>query len=1802
MRVLVADRLNDNEKVPAAPFERNWHELAMKRMLRLAAEEGYDYVAWTTGDQQVERYNIGGILDSIRVRPIDDPRLYSAEDPHREVMLSMKDGRKLFLNVDKNGKDTTGDFEGNNLADVVGKELAEKVMSSEDKETTIQGDGLRIGGEGMRGFYDDILPRFMNKYGKKWGVKVSDITLPNVEEAGRVMHAVPVTQEMKDSVMEGQTMFRKSVTPEQDAEYMDAVNSGDMEKAGKMVRDAFKSAFPNTKVVDENGEPLVVYHGTHTYGFTEFAKPGDNLQGLIWTTPDKSYADEYAKHGRDIGVYGLFMSVKNPLELGNIEDVVGSDTWNNLARELGMTPKELFDELNPFKYTTFEAVSAVSGAGKIMPLYPIFEYTRTDKFVELLKKKGYDGVIAQEEIGYSDKFATTYGAVDSNQVKSADAVTYDDNGNVIPLSERFNPEKDDIRFRRTERQEKEARVAGAERLMTGRIVDKMGETLGFGVQRVSRNDMPKGHRTDKGYYDPATNNVSVCMDNVTDERDAIATVLHETVGYKGLKELFGEQYRDTMARVYGALDNAGRTWVNGYIKANDLQLGDEAIVRAMAEYMARTAERDGGSAFQDVNEVLGEVIDDLSGTDGFRFTDRELAYMLRASYEHLLNPEWLSTPVGRAKDALMKRELGINETDPNKPTDPDGPGAGIRYRKGDTGVANADYNREVERKMTALITENQNADLPVKIGIEKVMKEVGMEKLAEDEDYLTRHNLSSSRAETESHDFELFHFNPLKEQVKAIQEKLLGGRRGRSGLDETYERILDYMYAVSGLERNAWKNAQVEKDMKDALDAADARAEAERDAVRNPDGFHYDKELEDKMISSIDEKLAEEKADIVKKYEEMKRDWSGLTSLMGRPKEEWQEAEADARAMADAFEVEVGKDMTDELWKRVQSCTDFTLDHAKKYGLITNEEYERLHGSDTQPRMWNYYLPLRGFKEGVAEDEYSYAGLSGRDSYAPGDDVVMKANGRWTEADNPIANILNIAQREIAQGNDNYARQALYNFAVRAGKNSLLSVRKPWYEKVGDKWRLAVPTDDQTIGEFEKDMKEKAERGEARQGRAGSKSTPENKLKLDMMMASKANANQHLIRLKVGGEDRMVWVNGNPAMARAVTGYGRKPGWELTRAASRVISNMFTTYSLDFTAKNLIRDSIYSRVALLMKEPLDYRWKYFKNWWNNAGYGAFAFPMIRLAAMWESGELQRKPFKTEKEQMFIDFMHDGGQTGYSVMNSVKQIKRDLDVELGGAKRRWNKMMSATEIPIVKYYAMGVKTLNEAFELLTRFTAYQTSRDMGRSGQRSAEDAKEISVNFNRRGAQSGEGVFGNIAAYLGATHYFYNAGVQGFDNFLRLFKAKPQVMTPAAIGLMGMGILTPLLNSMFAGAGDGDDDDKWYWNLPEWVRRNNIILGWSTKKKNENGEKVKDGTATYIALPLPVEFRAFYGLGDIAASAFVYHKYPNPTAGRLFMDMLSTASGVLPVNPIEDISGSNNIADAGLRALVPDVTMFFVDWATNHDYTGRPLVKENQFQPNMPKSQAYYASTPLALVKACQAVGTVTGWDIAPGVARDFMNNYLGGFYKVAEDLSKRWVTDEDHPKRWDDIPFLSGFTGHIDEDRTETYVTNVLNSYRDLSNDIVKEVNVRLNTKDVTDKMVYENPEQVIGMAQSSLQRSFVERLLTGERYELAKTYYKGTQNEGTGEFHTVVKTYKSGKNVGKRYKRKEEIKILGTDALRRQWSDKKKEWAAMPEETPEQRSAKADTLSSVQNLWHRYCDANASLAEELMNKEYDK
>lgn len=167
--------------VPDAPFKTSWAELALKRMIRMAVEEGKDRISWTPGEAQAARYDLSKHLNKLDVVP----------NPDRGV------GAKTWWPIDKNNrnvgaiftdKDGTitqaareyGDVIGKNISDVIGKEIAEKGLAT-NKEINLTGLDLKIGGEGMKGFYDNMLPKMVEKLGKQHGVKVKKANLKDGE-------------------------------------------------------------------------------------------------------------------------------------------------------------------------------------------------------------------------------------------------------------------------------------------------------------------------------------------------------------------------------------------------------------------------------------------------------------------------------------------------------------------------------------------------------------------------------------------------------------------------------------------------------------------------------------------------------------------------------------------------------------------------------------------------------------------------------------------------------------------------------------------------------------------------------------------------------------------------------------------------------------------------------------------------------------------------------------------------------------------------------------------------------------------------------------------------------------------------------------------------------------------------------------------------------------------------------------------------------------------------------------------------------------------------------------------------------------------------------------------------------------------------------------------------------------------------------------------------------------------------------------------------------------------------------------
>lgn len=198
--------------VPDAPFKDTWYQLSLKRLLKYAADNGYERVGLTTGKQQAKRYDLGNEVNSIDVESVEGvPNL-------QLVDIDVIGGQKIALEVE-NGVVREGEFAGKRLSDVVGKEMADKITNvAQGKTKSLAGEDLRLGGEGMKKYYDEIYPKFLEKYGKKFDAGVGETTIatdrtrdaqgiPSMYPTKEPIRYIDITPKMKESVGKGQPLF-----------------------------------------------------------------------------------------------------------------------------------------------------------------------------------------------------------------------------------------------------------------------------------------------------------------------------------------------------------------------------------------------------------------------------------------------------------------------------------------------------------------------------------------------------------------------------------------------------------------------------------------------------------------------------------------------------------------------------------------------------------------------------------------------------------------------------------------------------------------------------------------------------------------------------------------------------------------------------------------------------------------------------------------------------------------------------------------------------------------------------------------------------------------------------------------------------------------------------------------------------------------------------------------------------------------------------------------------------------------------------------------------------------------------------------------------------------------------------------------------------------------------------------------------------------------------------------------------------------------------------------------------------------
>ena len=1044
----------------------------------------------------------------------------------------------------------------------------------------------------------------------------------------------------------------------------------------------------------------------------------------------------------------------------------------------------------------------------------------------------------------------------------------------------------------------------------------------------------------KGFYSKNSGKITIVIPNHASVEDVEKTLLHEAVTHYGLRELFGEHFETFLDNVYQNVSPEIRRIITSQAANNNWDFRT-----ATEEYLAGLAER---TDFERVHYAIWNKIkslflkmlhrigfEDWSATE---LSDNELRYLLWRSYENMKEPGRYRSILGEAEDVAKQNELKVGNYDQQDTNSSNVAERGILYREDDSKEkervnAREKYEQRVNRAMFQTQEALQDSMLGLKEAMNAITKAEGKNVNIEDIDgyenaYLGENRLSSvNKAEADA--FAHLLFKPMLAEVS----KICKNAQERS-------ELVDYMIAKHGLERNAIMRKRAIEDILNNEKLSDAQKSARVGLAE----YH---------------------------------DYAGLTALTG--KDNVTEAEVDAETMVSEYE---NTHDTTNLWDKVNAVNAAILSKSYECGMMDKDTYEKI--SD----MYKYYIPLRGFDEKTSEEAYAYLLHQSSTFNAP----IKVAKGRSSKADDPFANMQSMAESAIAQGNRNkLVKQRFFNFVLNHSSD-LVSISDIWlkYDDVADEWKPVFPDNfeendsaediEQKLKEFEDKMKTLAEQAPDKYKHG--KETAN----IPYRVVDSRDLRQHQVLVKRGGRDYILTLNGNPRAAQALNGQ-TNPDNDTSGAigailkagemVNRQLSAFYTTRNPDFVVSNFIRDMLFSNSIVWVKESPNYALRFHR---NIARCNPAQIKV--LLAKHRKGMLD---MNNKLEHMFYQFMMNGGETGYANVRDIEQHKNDIRREL----KRANGKLSITKA----FNLLGEKLdeYNRAVENCARFAAYLTSREMGRTVERSIYDAKEISVNFNKKGSGAkfmnavGQTKIGTASAFvsgIGRSGFvFWNAAIQGTTNFGRQFKKHPaKAFTASAI----MFLLGAVIAGIGMGDGDDDADANSYWNLPEYVRRSNILF------------KIGD---QWVSIPLPIEYRAIYGMGELMVS--VMSGKEHFTGSELGKAIAGQATLVLPIDFLE--------GGGGVKAFVPSAVKPFAEVYSNKSWTGMPIYKDTPYNKYMPEWTKAYKSANKYLVGIAKTLNESTGGDaytkgsvdINPAQIEYLLNGYFGGVSGTIDKLSK---------------------------------------------------------------------------------------------------------------------------------------------------------------------------------------------------------
>lgn len=935
-------------------------------------------------------------------------------------------------------------------------------------------------------------------------------------------------------------------------------------------------------------------------------------------------------------------------------------------------------------------------------------------------------------------------------------------------------------------------------------------------------------------------------------------------------------------------------------------------------------------------------------------------------------------------------------------------------------TALGEFNRELQHGSVLKRIAFQDSMLAIRKAQEAIMKEVGVDRLNMAEDAYTAENRSHGKGKNEFEEYNNEFLQPLRKAYHQMK-KILG---------DSYDNVRIYMMAKHGLERDAQMafKKSLDADYEDVAQRSAAYKAYKGDMNR----IINDSDLEFGRVdfttwrqrdNALRVKYSPSYMDYRYDKNGIAYDYSGLSALF-----DGSDFEEDAYKLVKDIEDKYVAE-THNLWDATNAATKKILRDGYKAGMMSKDTYQYVRD------MYSHYIPLRGWDGTTADQVWDYIG-GGKGAF---NQTLKKAHGRTSIADDPIAYIENMAESGILLNNKNWVKQHLMLLAQNH-PTSLLTLSKAWYVKSTDangneEWIPATPQITSqmdsnqvkaAIDAFEKKMEQMAQTGDATQKRDG----------LNIAYPqTHSEEREHEVRVMKDGEEYVIYVNGDPQLAQAMNntrahrvseGIKNSISKRVIAVVGRKMAAAYTSLSPLFIPSNYFRDLTMTLASTAIREDAKYNYLLRKNLatsWN-LGFMLRDFQNGKLRDKVNNGNA------TPKEQMFYDFMMNGGETGFVSSLDVEDLKKKFKNDLKDLDR-WKVNLVKVSHTIMD----SIEFLNRMIEDSNRFAVYMTSIQYGRSIDEAVNDAKDVTLNFNRKG--TGEHSWQTIRnLYL-----FINPAVQSLQTLGALAKHHPFKFTAVTASWLASGVLVPIVNvalmqlgAAFLG-GDGDDDKDWYkdiskkyWQFSKWDRRNNFIMWVPT-------------THEFVKIPLAQEFRAFYGLGDMIASKMMGGELAEESWEDYGWDLVGQVVDMLP---LDHTGYDGNIA----VSLMPNAIRPVFELAFNVDFTGKPLFKDteyNKYDPNFTKA---YVGTPDWLVRASRMMNSIGNdypnvqqnkWDALgnprynlnnPAVVDHVLSSYLGGAYTMGSQvlgLLTKSLNDRKEIKVAD-IPLFSKFVSNPDD------------------------------------------------------------------------------------------------------------------------------------------------------------------------------